>query len=402
MRKPDLSFTRRNLLGLASGVTLIVGGGVIWRAKSRGLLGEPATEAFSPWTSWNAPDVKGTPLALVAAGILASNPHNTQPWLFAVAEDRIDIHADTTRNLGGFDPFLREMHIGLGCAIENMVAAAGVNGFAVTVEPVAGSLVDPAAREETVPVATLRLAPLSAPTDADALYDAIPKRHTNRFPYDRAQPLPASAKAILADVAEDEHVKLFLFDEGEARSKFDAAVIAATEEIIADREMIEASQRWFRESPSDIAAHRDGLTYDTAGLSPFITVAAKLLPPLPAEETHQAWLRQTRDNQLPTAALTGLLAVRDRYDRPQALAAGRAWQRMQLAATSLGFAMQPINQPVETADREKQLGKEAKSETRLATLIGAPDWQPTFAFRAGTPTVAAPASPRRALKDVVG
>lgn len=400
--KPALSFTRRHLLGLASGVTLIVGAGVIWRAKERGVLGEPAAEAFSPWTLWNDPAAKGTPLALVAAGILASNPHNTQPWIFAVAEDRIELRADTARNLGGFDPFLREMHIGLGCAIENMVQAAGVNGFAVTVEPVAGSLVDPTTREGTVPVAVLRLTRLSAPADADALYDAIPKRHTNRFPYDRARALPASAKTILADVAEDEQVKLFLFDEGEARATFDAAVIAATEEIIADREMIEASQRWFREGPGDIAAHRDGLTYDAAGLSPLLTVAAKLLPPLPAEETHQAWLRETRDNQLPTAALTGLLAVRDRYDRPQALAAGRAWQRMQLAATALGFAMQPINQPVETADREKELGKEARSEARLAALTGAPDWQPTFAFRAGMPTIEAPASPRRALEDVVG
>ncbi len=400
--KPALSFTRRYLLGLASGVTLVVGAGVIWRAKERGVLGEPAAEAFSPWALWNDPAAKGTPLALVVAGILASNPHNTQPWIFTVAEDRIEIRADTARNLGGFDPYLREMHIGLGCAIENMVVAAGVNGFAVAVEPVAGSLVDPTTREGTGPVAVLRLTRLSTPADADALYDAIPKRHTNRFPYDRARPLPASAKAILADVAEDEHVKLFLFDDGEARTKFDAAVIAATEEIIADREMIEASQRWFRESPSDIAAHRDGLTYDAAGLSSLLTVAAKLLPPLPAEETHQAWLRQTRDNQLPTAALTGLLAVGDRYDRPQALAAGRAWQRMQLAATSLGFAMQPINQPVETADREKELGRQAKSEARLAALTGMPDWQPTFAFRAGMPTVAAPASPRRALEDVVG
>ena len=31
--------------------------------------------------------------------------------------------ADTARNLGSFDPYLRELHIGLGCAIENMVRA---------------------------------------------------------------------------------------------------------------------------------------------------------------------------------------------------------------------------------------------------------------------------------------
>lgn len=397
--KPTLALTRRNLLGLASGATFLVGAGVIWRAKERGVFGPPPAEVFAPWTLWNDPALKGTPLALAAAGIVASSPHNTQPWMLHVAEDRIEISADTRRNLGAFDPYLREMHIGLGCAVEQMVLAAGPNGYAATVEPEQGSLLALTDRTGMAKVATLRLTKLSTPAEADALYTAIPKRHTNRFPYDRAAGLPASAKDILADVAGEEGVKLFLFDDGDARDRFDAAVVAATEEIVADREMIEASQRWFRESPRDILDRRDGLTYDAAGLSPLMTAAAKIFP-VSAETSHQAWLAQTRDNQLPTAPLTGFLAVRDRHDRAQSLAAGRAWARMQLAAATLGFAMQPINQPVETADREKQLGKEPKSEVRLAAVTGAPDWQPTFAFRAGKPTVAAPESPRRALRDV--
>lgn len=395
-----LSFTRRNILGFASGVTFIVGAGVIWRAEKRGVFGGGTREALSPWTLWNDPSIKGTPMALAAAGILAANPHNTQPWALHIADDRIEVYADTKRNLGSFDPFLREMHIGLGCAIEQMQLAAGINGYAATVEAAPGSLADLRQRNGTVLAATLKLSRLSAPAEADALYDAIPKRRTNRFPYDREKPLPASARDVLADVAEDGDVKLFLFDEGKDRDDFDAAVVAATEEIVADREMIEASQRWFRETPDAIERHRDGLSYDAAGLSTFMTFAAKMLPSVSPETAHRAWLASTRDEQLPTAALTGFLAVRDRYDRAQAIAAGRAWARLQLAATSLGLATQPINQPVETADREKQLGKEAKSEARLAALTRMPEWQPTFAFRAGMPTVDAPESARRSLKEV--
>ncbi len=58
------------------------------------------------------------------AGILAANPHNTQPWLFQVGATRIELFADIRRNLGAFDPYLREMHIGLGCALENMTRTA--------------------------------------------------------------------------------------------------------------------------------------------------------------------------------------------------------------------------------------------------------------------------------------
>ncbi|HEX7775815.1 MAG TPA: hypothetical protein VF449_04740, partial [Parvibaculum sp.] len=65
-------------------------------------------DAYSPWDLWNAPGLKGTPMALAAAGILAANPHNTQPWIFHVADDRIELYADTARNLGAFDPYLRE------------------------------------------------------------------------------------------------------------------------------------------------------------------------------------------------------------------------------------------------------------------------------------------------------
>ncbi len=399
MRKPDLAFTRRNILGFASGVTFVVGAGVIWRAKQRGVFGSPPNEAFAPWDLWNDPTLKGTPMALVAAGIVASSPHNTQPWALHVADDRIELLADTRRNLGAFDPYLREMHIGLGCAIEQMMLAAGPNGYAVTVAPEAGSLLALQDHTGIAKVATLQLTKLSAPTEADALYDAIPKRHTNRFPYDRAAGLPSSARTLIEDVSDEENVKLFLFDEGDARRRFDEAVVAATEEIVADAEMVEASQRWFRETTSEIVAHRDGLTYDAAGLSTFMTAAAKLVP-VSAQTAHEAWLAQTRDRQLPTAPLTGFVAVRDRYDRAQALAAGRVWARMQLVAATLGFAMQPINQPIETVDREKQLGKEARSEARLVALTNAPGWLPTFAFRAGMPTVAAPESPRRSLKDV--
>ena len=73
---------------------------------------------------------------------------------------------------------------------------------------------------------------------------------------------------------------------------------------------------------------------------------------------------------------------------------------MHLTAATLAIAMHPINQPVETVDRERQLGRETKSEARLAGITGAPDWKPTFAFRAGFAARPAPRSARRALADV--
>ncbi len=178
------------------------------------------------------------------------------------------------------------------------------------------------------------------------------------------------------------------------------AIIDATDEIVADHAMIEDSHAWFRDGPDEMARERSGLELDTAGLSPALLAAAKFTPALPAEQSHAAWADQTRDTHVPTAALLGLISVRDRYDRPQSLAAGRLWQRLHLSASAAGIAMHPLNQPVETIDRERQLEMEAKSEARLAEIVNNPDRQPTFCFRGGLPTREAPASARRSVETV--
>ena len=75
--------------------------------------------AYEPWTTWAGEPSDG-PLALVRAAVVAANAHNTQPWFFRVTPSRIEVVADTSRNIGTVDPMLREMHIGIGCALENL------------------------------------------------------------------------------------------------------------------------------------------------------------------------------------------------------------------------------------------------------------------------------------------
>ena len=182
---------------------------------------------------------------------------------------------------------------------------------------------------------------------------------------------------------------MLLVEDGDKRRLFDAAVVEATEAIIADKAMVADSDRWFRSSSAEIDAHRDGPTLGAAGLSSFALTYARLFP-VSAETSHQAWLDQTR-MQLASAPLVGLIAVRDRYDRASAIAAGRAWQRLHLRATAQGLAMQPLNQPIEMIDRERRAGLGAAWGARMARLTGE-DWQATFAFRAGPASQTAPAS----------
>jgi hypothetical protein len=376
---------------------LLVGGGAMALTACGPRAGPaPKDDAYSPWRLWNDPAIRGTPLALVAAAILAANPHDTQPWRFRLAEDRIDVFADLSRNLGAMDARVRELHLGLGCAIQNALTAAAANGFGATMEAAEGSLTALTERHAPILAARLRLTrqPAAAP---DALYRAIPHRHTNRFAYLKARPLPGDWRAFAEGLCARAGARLVLFDDGPERRRFDGAVIEATEAIIADARMIGDSDRWFRASPAEIEAHRDGPTLAAAGLSPLKLALARIFPVSP-KASHAAWLEQTREVQLASAPVTGVICVRDRYDRPGALAAGRLWQRLHLDATVRGIALQPLNQPIEMIDRE---GGAGEWRDRIAGLTGA-DWQVTFSFRAGYPTTGAPASPRRGLGDVVG
>ncbi|HXQ13053.1 MAG TPA: hypothetical protein VN814_00360 [Caulobacteraceae bacterium] len=391
----SLALTRRNLLWTGAGVTLAVSGGLVTQGCSAGSPGA----AYSPWSLWNDPAARGTPMALAAAAILAANPHDSQPWLFRVGEDAIELFADTARNLGAMDPFLREMHVGLGCALENIALAAPANGYAAEIEAVPGSLEQLSDRMGPAHAATVRLTRLGPPPTVPPAYAAISRRHTNRYRYDRAKGLPKAWRDALPGLAGASDVRLFLFEDGPSRASYDAVVIDATQALIADTAMIGDSDRWLRRTPQEIEKYRSGPTLEAAGLSATTLMLARTFPVPPSTE-HQAWFTHTRDDQVATAPLTGYIAVRDRHDRPASLAAGRLWQRLHLSATLAGVAMQPLNQPMELADRDRQLGRAAVWEQRLAQVTGAPDWQPTFAFRAGISAQAAPPSPRRALRDV--
>lgn len=390
---------RRTFLKGAGALTVLVAGGGVWRAYDQGVFSISRGPAYEPWKNWRTAASQG-PLALVRAAILAANAHNTQPWLFKVMERRIDLYANTVRNLGAFDPYLREMHLSLGCAVENMSLAAIANGYDAEVTLAEGALGPIPNIHEPTLVAAIDLSP--GKQEQSRLYETIPQRHTNRGPYNPDRSLPPEVLGKLRRIAEnDPEMNVFLYMAESEKAKFGDAVIKATEAIIADATMVHDSETWFRHSWADIQRFRDGPTLDAAGLPPLMTAIAKMLPPSSAETNHRYWLDATRDVHVATSPVFGLIAVRDPYDRVQTMRAGRMWQRMHLWATGQGIAMQPLNQPVELVDRERELNKAPHAAQVLADLTGDPAWKPTFAFRAGYPERVALASPRRPVEQVV-
>ena len=370
----------------------MAGGALAWRAFDQGVFTAGNGAAYEPWKNWQADDSL-RPLRLVRAAILAANPHNSQPWKFRVSENSIDVFADDGRNIGAIDPFLREMTMGIGCALENLLIAAAKEGFAARIS----LLPDPGNPAHATHIL------LSPGTRIGSqLYDAIPLRHTNRGAYEPGRSVPADLLGGLAALGADlPGTRVIWFRTPESRGRVGELIVAATDAIVADRQQSAGSARWFRTSWQQLQAQRDGITLDAQSLPAVVNAAAKILPPLSQESADQAWLQATREQHVATAAAFGLIAVPNARDNAMRLRGGRLWQRMHLWATAKGLAVQPLNQMSERADREQQLGIEPRFGMALKELVADANWQALMPFRIGYPTVEAKPSPRRDLKVVL-
>ena len=353
--------------------------------------------AYEPWRSWRADGIQ-SPMTIVHAAVLAANAHDTQPWRFQIRSDRIDVYADADRHLGAMDPYRREMHLSLGCALENAVLIARSLGYTADLRTYGGLLQEGGVRDDAGPAASISLT--QQQVEASPLAAAIPHRHTNRSPYQGDRSIPIDMLNLLSALASDATVRLIWITDPRARRDFANATVAATESIVTDSVMIADSDRWFRATDAQIELHRDGPTLYSAGLSPLVLLGARLMP-VSTPSAHRHWIDQTRDAQLGTRPIIGLICVKDLYDRNGALRAGRLWQRLHLQGTLLRLGMQPLNQLPECVDRERQLGGPSISRKTLTGFTGDAEWQPTFAFRVGWPTRPAAASPRRSLASVV-
>lgn len=342
---------------------------------------------------WREPIGREGERALLHASVLAANAHNSQPWRFTLSERVVEVRADLDRHLGSFDPFRREMHQSLGCAIENFVHAALAQGLKARVETFPAGL--PPTRDEIA--ARIEFEPVAA--RETELFQAIARRHTDRGRYDENRDVPAHVREELIALVDHPGLRLILCDSAR-RSDLAELIVQSTREIVADVEMAADNAKWFRFHSGDVQRRRDGLTLGANVPSPLIAAAARLLPP-PMKLANKSWIGATKV-QVRTAALLGIIAVSDARERGLAIGVGRLWQRLHLHLTARGIAAQPMNQPVERADRERQIGSSGpRTGAKLSRMIDDSALQAAFVFRAGYPTREACLSPRRPLEDVV-
>ncbi|MBI4832489.1 MAG: hypothetical protein HY801_13265 [Candidatus Lindowbacteria bacterium] len=367
-----------------TGATLVLAsGGMLWRAEG-GIFTAEEGPAYELWKQpWPEKPAANDLMGIVGAATLAANPHNSQPWLFRIEKDKLDLFADRSRKLQAIDPDERELMLGLGCALENLALAAEARGYRPDI-----TLFPQGPEDDLVAGVLLQKAePKPSP-----LYEMIPKRRTNRSKFS-GKPIPDKDLADLSELSQaDPGLRLHLYVKEGERKPIGDLLIRACEIQAKDAAQHGETASWFRKSDEEIQKHRDGITLDAGGSPYLMRVIAKLVisdKMIQGPSFGEVFVKNTK-MQVESASAFGMISAETKTHET-CLRAGRLFQKIHLWATSRGIALHPMNYFLENR---------SEMEEEAAALTGSSGRAALIPFRLGYGREV-PHSPRRAVKDVI-
>ena len=369
----------------------VLGGGIVVAAGAAVAIPRLDAMPASAIEGWRGPALGETDprRRALSWALLAPNPHNLQSWAVDLSQPgEIVLHVDRRRLLPQTDPYSRQILMGHGCFLEILAMAAAAEGYRaeITFFP---------AGEWSVDKPVARIALSRQPGMAvDPLFAEVPRRRTVKKAFEPRTLAPAHRAALLA---------------GQVASGLSLAITVDTDQVEALRALAVAGSELEMNTPrthkesidvvrmgaDEIAAHRDGISL-TGPMIWALRQGGEMTPAKAMMPGTLAW-NGGRDYVLAgyaSARSFGWIASQDNR-RPTQVAAGRAFVRLQLAATALGVAIHPHSQTLQEYPEMAGLRESMHRKTGVAdgaTL--------QMFFRLGYAGDPGP-SPRRALSSFI-
>ncbi len=267
---------------------------------------------------------------LIRLATLAASSHNSQPWRFRIARDRITILPDYARRCRVVDPQDSHLFKSLGCAAENLALAAAAQGFDTDVS-----------YNPTVDGVVIELE-RSAWARPSELATAITHRQCVRRPYD-GRPLGRAELAKLTGIGRGSRAETMILVSDAAKASVIELVTQGNSLQLTDRAHRRELVSWIRFNNRQALRRGDGLSSRANRRPPLPAwlgwaLAKPLLDP-EAQSARDA--KQIRSS----AGLAVFIAADD--DKAAWVDVGRAYQRFALQATALDIRTALLNQPIE-------------------------------------------------------
>ncbi|WP_181883685.1 Acg family FMN-binding oxidoreductase [Sphingorhabdus pulchriflava] len=315
----------------AAGASVLACWGGVWHVTRK-----PET-ATKPWATagQSSGEIR---LDSFRWAILAPNPHNRQPWLIRLVDDKSALlYCDLNKRLPQTDPFDRQTVIGFGTFIELARIAAAELGYRMAMTPFPEG--EPQLRLDERPVARLEFF-ADAAVEKDPLFPMIARRRSNKAVYDTSRPVPPNV--------------LYAVRTPDGASN-DPSLLRQIREIAVASMLLEMDlERTHRESVdlmrigrAAIDQNPDGIAIQgpmaemlaTAGL---LDKAALADPASSAFQSGKAIMIESHNSA--SAILWIKTPGNSRADQ---LEAGRRYVRANLEATARGIAMHPMSQSLQ-------------------------------------------------------
>jgi hypothetical protein len=310
--------------------------------------------------------------------------------------DEILLSCDLKRLLPQTDPLSRQIMMSHGTFLELLDMAARERGLRADITLFPQGAFGPD-KLDARPVAHIRLVP-DAAVRKDPLFGQILLRHTNRSAYDVARPVtPAAWQAMQGAVLPHKfrlgHAGV---EQADALSRHRKLALQAWQIEMTTPRTIMESYDVLRVGAKEIALHRDGLSL----LDPVVVLLNQVglfdRSKAPSPDDY-ATTSQIKDFSQKLDSTPGFFwIVSEGNDRVTQINAGRAYARVQLAATALGLSMQPLSQALQ------EYPEQAKPYANIHALCGAslPGQTVQMWARVGYASAVEPA-PRRRLQDFI-
>lgn len=318
---------------------------------------------------------------LLNYAVLAPSGHNTQPWLFKVVDDAIELYADYSRALPTVDPNHRELTISCGAALFHLRLAVRHFGYRDIVEIFPEQLnCNLLAR---ICLGSKRI----VKAEENFLFRAIPRRCTNRLTFDNNR-LPASLVAELksAKCLEGDWLQIAIQDIPEAyRQEVVSLIVEGDRQQMANPRFRQELARWIL---SDRSPKHDSITAAVREMDRRLEAIAPLIS-FAVRSFNLSKSPADIDRKLAKEAPL-LILISSEDDTPQDwIAAGESLAHLLLRARIDDVWASSFNQPIEIP----------QLRSRLQTLFPENGY-PQILLRLGYARETAPTS-RRTIDGVV-